>query len=148
MKSKKYLLYGILVILFIALLVWGLAVYTGKHTVNPNPDVNKTQPEVITNQDKASPVEFSNIVFSYANGQTKIEGKATNKGDKELTFTIKISFRDKDNNVLVVSSGIQAVAKGFIENLKPGAAKSFTSSITGDYTQADNYLVEVENILE
>jgi len=105
--------------------------------VTPGNDAEKKDVE---KKDSKPQVEFKNIVVSTSYGITTVVGEAVNNDDKAHSFTIKVSFYDKDQKLL-------GTASGAVNDLNGGDMKIFTAMGSDDYSKADSYKVQVDTIV-
>lgn len=105
----------------------------GANTQNPttSPDTTKnTKPEI----------EFKNVLLQSQVGITNVIGEAINNDNQARTFTLKVSFYDKDKKLL-------GSAIGAVNELNGGEKKIFNAIATGDYSKSDSYKVEVDTMV-
>lgn len=99
--------------------------------------------EIITkNTTKKQQGEFevTNVNISSGGNLTNVSATVKNNDNKKYkSISVNIVFYDSNKKQV-------AVAKGLIENINVGEQKSFSSYITGDYTQGSNYEVQIGNI--
>lgn len=87
------------------------------------------------------PISFSNILFVDEMGSTIIYGEAKNNDSKQHSFTLKVSFYDKNGKLL-------GTAAGTVNNVNGGDTKLFTAMGMDDYSNADSYKVQVDTMLD
>lgn len=103
----------------------------GGGTTTKNPETkNATKPDI----------EFSNVVLQSQMGITSVIGEAVNNDSQARSFTLKVSFYDKDKKLL-------GSAVGAINDLNGGETKIFSAMATEDYTNADSYKVQVDTMV-
>lgn len=116
------------------------------------PDENSTSSQIsdtttadektaVNTEKKSNPtITFQNIVLSSSLGSTIVYGEAKNEGDKACSFTLKVSFYNKENKLL-------GTAVGAINDLNGGSINLFTALASEDYSDADNYKVQVDTMI-
>lgn len=104
---------------------------------NTNQTTTKAQETEKENKPK---IEFSNIVMQNQVGLTTVIGEAKNNDSKAHSFTLKVSFYDKDNKLL-------GTAVGAMNDLNGGETKVFSAMATEDYSNASSYKVQVDTIV-
>lgn len=113
--------------------------------VKKNPDnvSNNTQNPGGTSilaQTTKSGIEFRNVLLENQMGITNVIGEAVNNDNQAHSFTLKISFYDKDKKLL-------GSAVGAVNDLNGGETKIFNAMTTVDYTKSDSYKVDVDTIV-
>lgn len=87
-----------------------------------------------------SKIEFKNIVGKTNMGFTTIIGEVSNTDSKLHSFTLKVSFYDKNKKLL-------GTAPGAVNELNGGATKIFTAMAADDYSKAVSYKVQVDTMV-
>lgn len=96
---------------------------------------------VSTSADKKEVINFSNLTTKTNFGTTSIDGEAKNIDIKKHSFTIVVSFYDKN-------SKLTGVASGAVNDLEPGQTKTFTAISTDDVSGAAGSKVQVDTMVE
>ncbi len=101
-----------------------------------NTSINTT-----TTPKEAKPkIEFTNVVLQSQMGFTNVFGEAVNNGSDAHSFTLKVSFYDKDKKLL-------GSAVGAVNDLNSGETKLFSAMATEDYSKSASYKVQVDTIV-
>ncbi|MDF2984739.1 MAG: hypothetical protein K0R50_249 [Eubacterium sp.] len=95
---------------------------------------------VIESINPKTKIEFKNIFIFNEMGFTTVIGEANNTDSKLHTFTLKVSFYDKNKELL-------GSAVGAVSELNGGETKVFTALAVDDYSKADSYKVQVDDML-
>jgi len=146
---KRWWFWALVVILIII-----IAVSSGGNKNNTPPGDNQAPTTAGENQqnnakapgndagkeDKKPQIDFRNTVVKSGYGITTVIGEAVNNDDKAHSFTIKVSFYDKDKKLL-------GTATGAVNDLNGGDMKIFTAIASEDYSKADSYKVQVDTII-
>lgn len=103
----------------------------GNNEVNRN-NAAKTKPE--------DNIGFTNIILSAHMGMTTVNGEVKNNGENAASFTIKVSFYDKDKKLL-------GTAVGAVNDLNGGSSKPFSAIAAEDYSDADSCKVQVDTMV-
>jgi hypothetical protein len=154
MKPKKKIgCLGIIGIVIGAILVIGIlaAIFGGNNggtSNNPttvsdntkNSAKNTSKPNVTEPKETKPKIEFTNVISQSQMGITSVIGEAINNDSKAHSFTLKVSFYDKDKKLL-------GSAVGAVNDLNGGEKKIFNAMATGDYSKADSYKVEVDTLV-
>ncbi|EKQ51379.1 MULTISPECIES: FxLYD domain-containing protein [unclassified Clostridium] len=90
---------------------------------------------------KEDAISFSNILITSNSGITVVNGEAKSNDGQKHTFTIKVSFYDKDKKLL-------GTAVGSVNELQPTETKIFSAMGTADYSNSDSYKVEVDTMVQ
>lgn len=86
-----------------------------------------------------NPIEFTNLGWDSNSLYTIATGSVTNIGNKTVKFvTIKVSFKDKNGNVIDTDSTYAVGSEG----LEPGESSKWTASVDRDYS-IESYSVSV-----
>lgn len=93
-----------------------------------------------TQKENKPKIEFGNTTLQNQVGITLVIGEAKNNDSKAHTFTLKVSFYDKDKKLL-------GTAVGAVNELNGGETKVFSAMATEDYTNADSYKVQLDTML-
>lgn len=122
---------------------------TSKNTnVTSTESSSKTTAEKTTAQktdstEQANPktkIEFKNLITQNNLGITTVYGEVNNTDTKAHSFTVKVSFYDKNKKLL-------GSASGAVNNLNGGSSKIFTAISTQDYSSADSFKVQVDTLI-
>lgn len=148
--KKKIGCLGIVGIIIGALIVIGIiiAIFSGGKgdgtaDINTATASDNTQNAANTStpaKETKSGIEFANIVLQSQLGYTNVIGEAINNDSKAHSFTLKVSFYDKDKKLL-------GTAVGAVNELNGGETKVFNAMATEDYTKADSYKVQVDTLV-
>ena len=87
-----------------------------------------------------SKIEFTNVALKQSLGFTTVIGEANNKDSKAHSFTLKVSFYNKDKKLL-------GTAAGAVNDLNSGESKIFTAMATEDFSKADSHKVQVDTMV-
>lgn len=102
---------------------------------------SKNQDSAATPPDATKPtIEFLNTVTKSNYGMTTVYGEAKNNDTKAHTFTLKVTFYDASNKIL-------GTASGAINDLNPGATKTFSAIGLEDYSNAASLKVQTDSVL-
>lgn len=145
MKISKGV-WAIILIVAVLLVVVLLIVNANKKVVpqntqnNTNTNTNNTGAVTTKDVTQATQgkVAVANVNIVSQGDSTNVSAQVTNNDTKTYSIVdISVIFYDANNNTL-------ATAKGLIEKLEPGVTKSFSSSITGDFSKSSKYEVKIE----
>ena len=95
---------------------------------------------LIENLNPKSKIEFKNVITNSNLGMTTVYGEVNNTDTKAHSFTLKVSFYDKDKKLL-------GTAAGAVNDLNGGSSKIFSAMGTEDYSKADSYKVQVDTVV-
>ncbi len=87
-----------------------------------------------------SKIDFTNVSLKSNFGLTTVIGEANNKDSEAHSFTLKVSFYDKDKKLL-------GTAVGAVNDLNGGESKIFTAMATEDFSKADSHKVQVDTMV-
>lgn len=93
-----------------------------------------------TSENTSGDIAFTNILSTTNAGLTLVYGEAANSGSKAASFTLKISFYDKDKKLL-------GTAVGAVNDLNGGETTIFSAMASEDYSKADSYKVQVDTLV-
>lgn len=91
-------------------------------------------------KDTKSKIEFTNVVLQSQMGLTTVNGEAVNNDSNAHSFTLKVSFYDKDKKLL-------GSAVGAVNDLNGGETKIFSAMATEDYSKSASYKVQVDTMV-
>jgi hypothetical protein len=115
----------------------------GKQYVDKNQVIaylNKTKGNTAA-KSKLKGISFSNTVIKGEYGTTTVNGEVMNHDKTKHSFTLTVSFYDKNKKLL-------GTAVGTVNDLSGGATKTFDAVATGDYSKAASTKVEVDTMVE
>lgn len=99
--------------------------------------VKNEEAEIVNN--RKNPIEFKNLDWDSNSSYTIATGQVYNRGDRTLKFvTIKVSFKDKNGNVIDTDSTYAVGSEG----LAPGESTKWRASVKRD-KNIDSYSVSV-----
>ncbi len=101
---------------------------------------NMAESSTVKDTNPKSKIEFTNVALKSTLGLTTVIGEANNKDSEAHSFTLKVSFYDKDQKLL-------GTAVGAINDLNGGESKIFTALATEDYSKADSHKIQVDTIV-
>ena len=148
MKKKKKVIFIIGIVLVIVLVI--LVSSYIKNTIEKNKQINQivqnledgTKLNIIkklNNTKKIKEIEISDIQLTKDEEQTKLYAIVTNNGKEKTEMTlINIDFYDKDNKKMGSTIGI-------ISPLEPSATTQLNVSTQGDYIEANNFKITINN---
>ena len=97
-------------------------------------------PSASTSGNTSGDIAFGNILATTNAGMTTVYGEAVNGGSKAASFTLKVSFYDKDSKLL-------GTAVGAVNELNGGDTTIFAAMAAEDFSKADSYKVQVDTNL-
>lgn len=148
MKKKKKVIFIIGVVLVIVLVI--LVSSYIKNTIEKNKQINQIVQNLedgtklniskkLNKTKKIKEFEISDIQLTKDEEQTKLYAIVTNKGKEKTEMTlINIDFYDKDNKKMGSTIGI-------ISPLEPSATTQLNVSTQGDYIEANNFKITINN---
>ena len=127
--NKKLVFIIILIILVIGVVLF----------VKNNKDTTKTTIEdgMATSDVKIEKVTFSDIKTEYSDGITTLSAKMTNNSNDTKNFTVNITLKDDDGNV------VQSLTQ-VVEDLEEGKSKILSTGILGDYSNIKDIEFEID----
>ncbi len=149
MSKKRMGCFGVVGIIIAIIIVIGIiiAIFSNGNKDGTPPSANT---QVVTNTTNTAAtnnnatnkaqIEFTNVVSQSQLGITTVYGEAVNNDSKAHSFTLKVSFYDKDKKLL-------GSAVGAVNDLNGGETKIFSAIATGDYSAADSYKVQVDTLV-
>lgn len=148
MKKKKKVIFIIGIVLVIVLVI--LVSSYIKNTIEKNKQINQIVQNLedgtklniskkLNKTKKIKEFEISDIQLTKDEEQTKLYAIVTNKGKEKTEMTlINIDFYDKDNKKMGSTIGI-------ISPLEPSATTQLNVSTQGDYIEANNFKITINN---
>ena len=119
-----------------------LVLFSGCGTADDNGSGSKTGAASTASEGKTGDdITFNNVIVSTTSGITTVYGEVSNTTSKARSFTLKVSFYDKDSKLL-------GAAVGAVNNINGGATKIFSAIASGDYSGAANYKVQVDTTVK
>lgn len=148
MKKKKKVIFiiGIVLVILLVILVSSYI----KNTIEKNKQINQIVQNLedgtklniskkLNKTKKIKEFEISDIQLTKDEEQTKLYAIVTNKGKEKTEMTlINIDFYDKDNKKMGSTIGI-------ISPLEPSATTQLNVSTQGDYIEANNFKITINN---
>lgn len=115
---------------------------TSQSTSQPTSQATSvTEATETTKQKETKPqIEFKNVIFGHSLGVTTVNGEAINNDAKAHSFTLKVSFYDKDDKLL-------GTAVGAVNDLNGGDMKIFSALASNDFSNAEKYKVQVDTMV-
>ncbi len=148
MKKKKKVIFIIGIVLVIVLVI--LVSSYIKNTIEKNKQINQIVQNLedgtklniskkLNKTKKIKEFEISDIQLTKDEEQTKLYAIVTNNGKEKTEMTlINIDFYDKDNKKMGSTIGI-------ISPLEPSATTQLNVSTQGDYIEANNFKITINN---
>ncbi|WP_226675724.1 FxLYD domain-containing protein [Rossellomorea aquimaris] len=87
-----------------------------------------------------SKIEFRNIVHRTQMGITTISGETTNMDNEDHSYSLTVTFYDKDKKI--VGTGL-----GIVDNIGPGQTKTFEAISQDNLKAAASVKVDVDSML-
>lgn len=112
-----------------------------KQAATTSKDKTESTAKVEAKPDSQPKIEFSNVMLQSSTGITYVFGEAKNNDSNLHSFTLKVSFYDKDKKLL-------GTAVGAVNGLNGGSTKIFSAMASGDYSAADSYKVQVDTMVQ
>ena len=148
MKKKKKVIFirGIVLVIVLVILVSSYI----KNTIEKNKQINQIVQNLedgtklniskkLNKTKKIKEFEISDIQLTKDEEQTKLYAIVTNNGKEKTEMTlINIDFYDKDNKKMGSTIGI-------ISPLEPSATTQLNVSTQGDYIEANNFKITINN---
>ena len=107
---------------------------------SPSTATKAEKTDLVQDSNPKTKIEFKNIISKSNLGITTVYGEVNNTDTKAHSFTVKVSFYDKDKKLL-------GTASGAVNSLNGGSSKIFSALGTKDFSSADNFKVQVDTLV-